>query len=101
MPRPRSFLKRYTAGMTLATFIEDERTFEAVVFNLQVIGEASKNMPEDYRVAYSQIEWRKIVGLRNIIVHTYFTLTDEIIWSIPQNKLTSLRNCIQIMKNDL
>lgn len=87
--------------MTLATFIEDERTFEAVVFNLQVIGEASKNMPEDYRVAYSQIEWRKIVGLRNIIVHTYFTLTDEIIWSIPQNKLTSLRNCIQIMKNDL
>jgi uncharacterized protein with HEPN domain len=94
-------IERYTTGMTQATLVEDERTFDAVALNLQIIGEAVKNIPDDRREAYPQIEWRKIAGLRDFIAHAYFSLDDEIIWDVIQNKLNDLRDCILQMKNDL
>jgi uncharacterized protein with HEPN domain len=94
-------IQRYTAGMTRETFVSDERTFDAVARNLQIIGEAVKNIPTEMRDQYSQIEWRKIAGLRDILAHTYFAVEDEIIWDIVQTKLADLRECIAIMKSDL
>jgi uncharacterized protein with HEPN domain len=94
-------IQRYTAGMTRETFVADERTFDAVARNLQIIGEAVKNIPTEMRDQYSQIEWRKIAGLRDILAHTYFAVEDEIIWDIVQTKLADLRECIAIMKSDL
>jgi uncharacterized protein with HEPN domain len=87
--------------MTRETFVSDERTFDAVARNLQIIGEAVKNIPTEMRDQYSQIEWRKIAGLRDILAHTYFAVEDEIIWDIVQTKLADLRECIAIMKSDL
>ena len=94
-------IQRYTAGMTRETFVADDRTFDAVARNLQIIGEAVKNIPTEMRDQYSQIEWRKIAGLRDILAHTYFAVEDEIIWDIVQTKLADLRECIAIMKSDL
>lgn len=87
--------------MTRETFVANERTFDAVAHNLQVIGEAVKNIPNDMRDRYPQIEWRKVAGLRDILAHTYFAVDDEIIWDIVQTKLSELRDCIAIMKADL
>lgn len=83
-------IQRYTAGMTWDTFVADERTFDAVARNLQIIGEAVKNIPAETRAQYTQIEWRKIAGLRDILAHTYFAVEDEIIWDIVQTKLGDL-----------
>lgn len=94
-------IQRYTAGMTWDTFVADELTFDAVVRNLQIIGEAVKNIPAEMRDQYDQIEWRKIAGLRDILAHTYFAVEDEIIWDIVQTKLDDLRECIATMKSDL
>jgi uncharacterized protein with HEPN domain len=94
-------IQRYTAGIDKETFFKDEKTFEAAVFNLQIIGEAAGKIPEKYRQTYSQIEWKKVVGLRNIIVHAYFSLSDEVIWTVIQEKLTDLRDCILLLQNDL
>lgn len=73
-------IERYLTGIeTQAALMSDDKTFEAVAMNLQVIGEAMKYIPEDLRVANPQIRWSSIVGLRNIISHAYAALDPEII----------------------
>ena len=64
--------------------------------NLEVIGEAIKQVPNDVRSKYTQIEWRRIAGLRDILIHQYFGVDVEIIWDIVQNKLPVLET--QIMQ---
>ncbi|MFM7448828.1 MAG: DUF86 domain-containing protein [Leptolyngbyaceae cyanobacterium] len=80
-------IQRYTAGLTWEIFVANELIFDAAARNLQIIGEAVKNIPTEMRDRYPQIEWRKIAGLRNILAHTYFAVEDEIIWDIVQTKL--------------
>ena len=85
----------FTANMTIEELVRDERTFDAVAHLLQIIGEATKNIPEEIRSQYPQVEWRKIAGLRDIIAHAYFSIDEEIIWDIIQNKLSILLEQIQ------
>ncbi|MEM6714156.1 MAG: DUF86 domain-containing protein [Cyanobacteria bacterium P01_C01_bin.147] len=92
---------RYTAGLSFDGFIEDERTFDAVVRNLQLIGEAVKNLPDDLCDCYPEMEWRKIAGLRNILVHAYFTVENEIIWDVVQSKIPNLKATTAKIQNDL
>jgi uncharacterized protein with HEPN domain len=86
---------RYTQGMSFEEFIADERTFDAVVRNLQIIGEAVKNIPSQIRDRYTEVEWRKIVGLRDILAHAYFSLENETLWDIVQNKVPPLLEQVQ------
>ena len=81
---------RYTEGMNFENFVADDRTFDAVIRNLQIIGEAVKNIPDDVRELNPEMEWRKIAGLRDILAHAYFQIEDEIIWDIVQNKIPAL-----------
>ena len=67
-------VKRYTQGMTFEDFQSDERTYDAVVRNLQIVGEAVKNIPQEMRAKYPEVEWRKIAGLRDILAHAYFRI---------------------------
>jgi len=66
------------------------KTYDAVIRNLQVIGEAVKNIPRETRDQYPHIEWRKIAGLRDILSHAYFSLEDETIWDIIEQKVPIL-----------
>ena len=88
---------RYTQGLDDNSFFADELRFDAVIRNLLVIGEAVKQIPPEIRNKYPHIKWRKITGLRDILVHAYFSLEDEIVWDIIQTKISPLKSTILII----
>ena len=83
-------IRDYTSGLTLEGFRSDTKTLDAVVRNLEVIGEAAKKVPDDVRSRYPDVEWKKIAGLRDILIHEYFGIDVNIIWDILKNKLPHL-----------
>ena len=76
--------------MDRAAFEEDGRTYDATLRNLQLIGEAARFIPDDVRAASPQIPWPKIIGLRNILVHAYFGVDNDIIWDVIANHVNRL-----------
>ena len=81
---------RYTRGLTFEQFVSDDKTFDAVVRNLAIVGEAVKQIPEPVRIRYPEVDWRKIGGLRDILVHEYFGIDEDILWDIVQNQVPAL-----------
>ena len=67
--------------------MKDTRTVDAVVRNLEIIGEASKKLPEDFRKSYPGIPWGIMAGLRNRIAHEYFWIDESMIWQIASEDL--------------
>ncbi len=88
---------RYTAALSFQQFSKDEKAVDAVVRNLEVIGEAVKKIPEEMRQKHAGVDWRKIAGLRDILIHEYFGIDLEIIWDIVQKKLPSLEESVREM----
>lgn len=92
-------IMRFTEGMNLTQFVHDERTYDAVIRNLEIIGEAGRNIPDDIKQSNPEVEWRAMIALRNIVAHEYFGVLDEIIWDIVQNEIPRLdRNVIRIIE---
>lgn len=82
--------RNYVAGATRESFAQDSMRIDAVIRNLEIIGEAAKMIPESIRDEYPNIEWKKIAGLRDILAHHYFEVDLDIVWDILQNKLPTL-----------
>ena len=96
-----SKIERFTANtLTAKDLAEDEKTFDAVAMNLQIIGEAVKYIPNDIRETYPQIPWASIVGLRNIIAHVYTSLDAELIWDTVQTKLPALKQIVTTIQSN-
>lgn len=81
---------RYTHSLTLEQFLKDEKTFDAVLRNLEILGEAVKHIPPKVRGRYAHVEWRKIAGLRDVIAHEYFGIDEDILWDIIENRIPLL-----------
>lgn len=81
---------KYTQGLSFEDFLTDDKTIDAVVRNFEIIGEASLRIDEDFRLENPQIEWKKLRGFRNRIVHDYFGIDYEIVWSILTEDLEEL-----------
>jgi uncharacterized protein with HEPN domain len=88
-------VRDYVGSLTYEQFIEEEMVVDAVVRNLGIIGEAAGNVPTEMREKYPWVDWKKIVGLRNILIHDYFGIDFEILWDIIKNKLPELENDIK------
>jgi uncharacterized protein with HEPN domain len=85
---------RFTKGLSLPDLIQDERTYDAVIRNLEVIGEAAKHISENSKAQLPSIEWRKIAGMRDVLAHDYFGIDNDILWDVVQNKIPQLSKAI-------
>ena len=88
-------VREYTAGFSQGDFARDGKTFDAVIRNLEVIGEAVKAVPEAIRSQHPEADWKKMAGLRDLLIHRYFGINVEIVWDIIQNKLPALEEQIR------
>jgi uncharacterized protein with HEPN domain len=86
-----SKIQEYTSGYDFDSFNSDTKTFDAVLRNLEVIGEAVKNLPEEVRARSNKTDWSKVSGLRIKLAHAYFGISLRIIWDIVQHEVPSLR----------
>jgi uncharacterized protein with HEPN domain len=90
-----SKIESYTVDLSYDDFENNNLITDAVVRNIEIIGEASKNIPNEIQSLYGDIPWQKLRGIRNRIVHDYFNVDRTIIWFIVTYELTNLKNSLQ------
>lgn len=94
-------IERYIEDLSYEKFLKNDMVVDAVVRNLEVIGEAAKNIPEDTKKQYPDIPWKRIIGLRNIAVHEYFGIDLSIVWEIITSNLPETKPKILTMLKNL
>ena len=91
----------YTKEMSYDDFIRDDKTVDAVVRNFEIIGEASNRIPDDFKTEHPEIEWRRIIGFRNRIIHEYFGIDYENLWRIKNENIPILFEFMEQILEDL
>lgn len=89
-------IEEYIGDMDFKKFKMNYMVVDAIIRNFEIIGEATKNIPNELKIKYPEIPWRKMYGLRNLISHEYFGIDYEMIWEISKNNLP--QNAIDIRK---
>ena len=85
----------YTEGLDQEAFIADERTYDATLRNLELIGEAATHIPNEVREAHPRIQWRDIIGTRNRVAHGYLGIDDDVVWDIIQTDIPNLLSALR------
>jgi len=80
----------YTRDLSFENFITDSKTIDAVIRNFEIIGEAANRLPEEFKEKYPSIDWHRIRGFRNRIVHDYFGIDFSIVWQIRDSFLPGM-----------
>jgi len=90
-------IKEYTNGLSFDQFLEDDKTIDAVIRNLEIIGEAANRIPNSFKEEHQDIDWYRIRGLRNRIVHEYFGVDLGVVWVIIEEYLDDLESKISTL----
>jgi uncharacterized protein with HEPN domain len=88
-------IAEYIHGYTFIKFKQDYKTVDAVIRNFEVIGEASKNLPNKFKESHPEVPWSEMYLLRNKVSHEYFGVDYEIIWDVAANYLPENKNQIE------
>ena len=95
------YILRRVEDVDFAVFFEDETLKRAFVRSLEIIGEAAKKIPPDVKAMQPDIEWRKVSGLRDRLIHDYFSIDYAIVWDVAANKLPDLHNSLNSLLRNL
>jgi uncharacterized protein with HEPN domain len=88
-------IEGYVTEIDFEKFSKDEKTIDAVIRNLEIIGEAVNNLPEEIKSQNPEIPWKEAVGMRNKVAHEYFGVDDEILWKTVTEDLPIFKEQIQ------
>ncbi len=93
--------EEFVIGLEYTTFIKDQKTIFAVTRAVEIVGEASKQIPPDMRDNYNTIPWKEVAGMRDKMIHHYFGINLKILWNTIQNDFPELKREIQQILNDI
>jgi uncharacterized protein with HEPN domain len=88
-------VKRYSQGSDREEFFQDDMRVDAVIRNLEIIGEAVRYIPEFVRSAMPEVPWTQISGMRNVLAHAYFGIDPDIVWDVVTNKVEPLSKSVE------
>ncbi len=97
MDKVASFIK----GSSFEDFKSDDKTIFAVVRAIEIIGEATKHIPDDARQKYSEIPWKEMAGMRDVLIHDYISVDVETVWLTANDKIPQLRPLIDKMAKEI
>ena len=88
-------IENYTKGMSENEFLSNSMTHDAVVRQIEIIGEAARNVSDQFQNKYPKLPWAKMIGIRNKIIHEYFNVNYAIVWDTVKDDLPSLKKTIK------
>lgn len=95
-----SKIAKFIEGMTFDQFTKDDKTAYAVLRALEIIGEATKHIPEKVRKSHPNVSWREMAGIRDKLIHGYFGVNLEVVWKTVTNDLPNLEPAIRFILSD-
>jgi len=94
-------VNEFVGGMTFEEFSRDDKTISAVVRKLEIIGEATKNLPKSLRAKHPEVPWKDMAGMRDKIIHAYFGLNLQIVWKVVKERLPELKPLVKKVLKEL
>ena len=94
-------IELFVRGLTKVKFLKDKKTQNAIIRSIEVIGEATKNLPMDFNTRFPKVEWAKITGTRDKLIHHYFGVSLEMVWIVITNDLPILKEQMEMIKAEL
>lgn len=84
-------IEQFVTGMSFEAFQTDDKTLSAVVRKLEIIGEATKRVPDEVRLSHPDIPWREMAGMRDKLIHFYFGVDHQLVWKTVKERLPSIK----------
>lgn len=95
-----TYLLSVSTNLSKDDFLDDETLKRAVVRSLEIIGEATKKIPADFKVKWNSIQWKNMAGMRDRLIHDYIGVNYSIVWDVLQNKIPELHDQIEHVLNE-
>lgn len=94
-------IQRYSNGLTISIFLQDEKSQDAIARNFEIMGEAASRLSEEFRAKHTNINWRLLKDFRNKLIHVYEIIDYSIVWNAIQIELPSIQSGIQLLLQTL